>query len=94
MTRITHRNLFAEVRNLSAEPRLKTQGKINLAEPAEPFPTHFIQTGKYMIKRNKSFICRFRRFRRNTFLQDVWEKVPQVPLRTQARAGKGGAEWL
>lgn len=93
MTRITHRNLFAEVRNLSAEPRLKSQGKINLTEPAEPFPTHFTQTGKYMIKWKKSFICRFRRFRRNTFLQDVWEKVPQVPQCAPSRAGKGGAAW-
>jgi hypothetical protein len=93
MTRITLRNLFTEVRNLSAEPRLKTQGKINLAEPAEPFPTHFIQTGKYMINWKKSFIGRFRRFRRNTFRQDVWEKVPQVPLRANPRAGKGGTAW-
>lgn len=94
MTRISLRNLPEDVRNLIAEPRLKSQGKINLAEPAEPFPTHFIQTSKYMINLKNSFICRFRRFRRNTFLQDVWEKVPQVPLCAPSRAGKGGAEWL
>ena len=33
------------------------------AEPAEPFPTHFTVTCKYMKKMSKSGICRFRRFR-------------------------------
>lgn len=82
-------------RNLPAEPRCGTSliclVKIDIAEPAEPFPTQHAGNCKYMKKMKKSFMSRFRRFRRNTFLQNSWEKVPQVPLCPPALAGKGGA---
>lgn len=38
-------------------------GKLSPAEPAEPFPTHFLETYKYMKEMNKSGIGCFRRFR-------------------------------
>ncbi len=85
------RNLTPRKRNPRAESPLKSLAKINIAEPAEPFPTHFAETGNYMTKNRKSVIGRFRWFRWNAFLQNVWEKVPQVPLRPPAMAGKGGA---
>ena len=72
---------------------MKTLVKINIAEPAEPFPTHFAITSNYMIKFRKSVIGRFRWFRCKAFLQNVWEKVPLVPLCPPALAGKGGARW-
>lgn len=81
-------------RNHRAEPRSGTPlislAKKDIAEPAEPFPTQHAGIAKYMIRNVYSFICRFRRFRRNTFLQNVWEKVPQVPLCTPSAVGKGG----
>lgn len=84
-----------QVRNLLAEPRCRTSlvflAKTDIAEPAEPFPMQHARNGKYMIKKKQSFIGRFRRFRKNTFRQNVWEKVPQVPLCPPAMAGKGGA---
>lgn len=81
-------------RNHRAEPHSGTPlislAKKDIAEPAEPFPTQHAGIDKYMIKKGYSFICRFRRFRRNKFLQDVWEKVPLVPLCPHTTAGKGG----
>lgn len=81
-------------RNHRAEPRsgtpLISHAKKDIAEPAEPFPTQHAGIDKYIIKEGYSFICRFRRFRRNTFLQDVWEEVPLVPLWPLSAATKGG----
>lgn len=85
-------NPTQEERNLLAEPPSGTSlislSKKDIAEPAEPFPTQHAGMRKYLTKKGKSFICRFRWFRSNTFLQDVWEKVPLCP---PAVAGKGGA---
>lgn len=84
MTRKPLQTGWCKERNPQAEPvsgtPLNFVTKIDIAEPAEPFPTQHAVNGKYMIKKDQSFICRFCRFRRNTLRQNVWEKVPQVPL--------------
>ncbi len=95
MTRKPPQSPCFQERNPLAEPLSGTGliflAKKDIAEPAEPFPTQHARNDKYMTKKGKSFICRFRWFRCKAFLQNVWEKVPQVPLRPLAMAGKGGA---
>lgn len=88
------RNLFPCQRKLWAEHSLKLLRRIVLAEPAEPFPTHSTKTSNCMNKLRKSVVGRFRWFRRNTMQQNVWEKVPLVPLRTWTVAWKSCAACL
>jgi hypothetical protein len=57
------RNLFPCQRNLWAVHPLKSFGRIDLAEPAEPSPTHSTESHNCMNKLRKSVIGRFRWFR-------------------------------
>jgi hypothetical protein len=86
------RSLFPCQRNLGADPPLKSYAKVNLAEPAEPSPTHSTETPKHMFMFGKSSTGRFRWFRCKAFLWNVWEKVPLVPLCRLPIAEKGSAQ--
>jgi hypothetical protein len=91
MNIVTTRNLSSCKRNLTAGHRMKMLAKIDLAEPAEPFPIHSVKTCNYMENFRKSVGCRFRWFCCNAFRQSLSDKVPLVPLCPSAMAGKCGA---